>query len=145
MASGVNKVILLGNLGKDPEVKHLESGAVVAHFTLATTEVYKDKNGERQSKTEWHNVVFWRRLAEIIEQYVKKGDQVYLEGKISTRSYNDKDGNKKFFTEIVGNSLTMLGKKGGDDPSQSQQSKNEAAKSVSTEITEEQGDDDLPF
>jgi len=144
MASGVNKVILLGHLGKDPEVKHLESGAAVAQFTLATTESFKDKEGNRQERTEWHNIVFWRRLAEIIEQYVRKGDQIYMEGSIRTRSYEDKDGVKKYITEIVGSSLTMLGKKGGNGGSQGQQAKPEVTKAA-VEEAEQQSEDDLPF
>ena len=92
--AGVNKVILVGNLGKDPEVRHLENGAAVANFSVATTESYKDRNtGERRDQTEWHNVVLWRGLAEVAEKYLKKGSQVYIEGKIRTRSWEDKEGN----------------------------------------------------
>ncbi len=105
MAS-VNKVILIGNLGKDPEVKSLESGKKVASFSIATTEKYKDKE-----ETTWHNVVLWEKLAEIAGTYLKKGSQVYIEGRISNRSYDDKDGVKKYISEIIGSSLTMLGSK----------------------------------
>ena len=105
----INKVILIGNLGKDPEVKHLEGGSVVANFTIATTETYKDKEGKRVTNTEWHNIVLWRGLAEIAEKYLHKGDKVYIEGKIKSRSYDDKDGNKRYVTEIMGDNLTMLG------------------------------------
>jgi single-strand DNA-binding protein len=108
--AGVNKVILVGNLGKDPEVRHLEGGTTVASFTLATTESYKDKAGQRIDQTEWHNVVVWRGLAEVAEKYLKKGSSIYLEGKLRTRSY-DKDGQKRYATEIVADTFTMLGKK----------------------------------
>ena len=109
--AGVNKVILIGNLGKDPEVRHLEGGAAVANFTLATTEAYKDKNGQRIEQTEWHNIVVWRGLAEIAEKYLKKGNTIYLEGKIRTRSWEDKEKVKRYTTEIVADTFTMLGKK----------------------------------
>lgn len=109
--AGVNKVILVGNLGKDPEVRHLEGGAAVANFTLATTEVYKDKTGTRQEQTEWHNVVVWRGLAEVAEKYLKKGMTIYVEGKLRTRSWDDKEGNKRYTTEVVGDTFTILSKK----------------------------------
>lgn len=117
--AGVNKVILVGNLGKDPEVKYLEGGIAIAKFPLATTETIKDKNGQKQDQTEWHNVVLWRGLAEIAEKYLKKGQMIYLEGKIRSRSYDDKDGNKRYITEIVGDTMQMLGKKtdGGESGS----------------------------
>ena len=105
--SGINKVILVGNLGKNPEIRTLENGGKKANFSLATTEVYKDKNGQKVSLTEWHNIVCWRRLAEIAEQYLEKGKQIYLEGKIRTRSWED-NGVKKYITEIVADTFTML-------------------------------------
>ncbi|MEI6487310.1 MAG: single-stranded DNA-binding protein [Bacteroidota bacterium] len=108
--AGINKVILVGNLGKDPEVRHLEGGASVASFSLATSEVFKDKSGNRKEQTEWHNIVVWRGLADIAEKYLRKGMTIYLEGKIRSRSY-DKDGAKHYITEIVADSFTMLGKK----------------------------------
>ena len=98
--AGVNKVILVGNLGKDPEIKYLEGNIARVHFSLATTETYKDKNGNRTEQTEWHNIVIWRALAESAQKILKKGTQVYLEGKILTRQWNDKDGAKKQITEI---------------------------------------------
>src|SRR4051812_24328099 len=107
--AGINKVILVGNLGKDPEIRSIENGRKVSNFTLATTESYKDKNGERVDQTEWHNVVFWGPIADVIERYLKKGSQIYVEGKIRTRSYEDKDGVKKYITEILGDKMTMLG------------------------------------
>lgn len=110
--AGVNKVILLGHLGKDPEVRTLENGSKVASFSVATTESYKDKNtGDKVEKTEWHNIVLWKALADITERYLVKGSQVYIEGKIQNRSYDDKDGNTRYITEILGQNLTMLGSK----------------------------------
>jgi len=109
--AGVNKVILVGNLGKDPEVRHLEGGATVANFPLATTENYKDKNGNRQEQTEWHNIVVWRGLADVAEKYLKKGMTIYMEGKLRTRSWDDKEGNKRYTTEVVGETFTILSKK----------------------------------
>lgn len=114
--SGINKVILVGNLGKDPEVRHLEGGAVVAKFPLATSESYKTKDGQRVDQTEWHNVVMWRGLAESAEKFLRKGSLVYIEGKIRTRSWDDKDGNKRFATEIIADTMTMLGSKRTEEP-----------------------------
>lgn len=109
--SGVNKVILIGNLGKDPEVRYLDGGVAVANFPLATTEVHKNRAGEKVESTEWHNVVLWRGLAEVAEKLLKKGMQVYIEGRLRTRSWEDKDGSKKRATEIVGENLTILSRK----------------------------------
>lgn len=134
--AGVNKVILIGNLGKDPEVRHLEGGAAVANFPLATTETFKDKNGNRQEQTEWHNIVVWRGLAEVAEKYLKKGMTIYIEGKLRTRSWDDKEGNKRYTTEIVGDSFTMLSKRDNN----SSQSGNEE----NTPAAPKTGDD-LPF
>ena len=107
--AGVNKVILIGNLGKDPEVRHLESGVPVASFSLATSESFNDRNtGERKKVTEWHNIVLWRGLAEVAEKYLHKGDQVYIEGKLRTRQW-EKDGVTRYSTEVVGENMTMLG------------------------------------
>ncbi len=112
MASlGVNKVILAGNLGKDPEIRHLEGGATIATFPLATTEVYKDKNGNRMEQTEWHNIVLWRSQAEYAEKYLKKGATVFIEGKLRTRAWEDKDKNKRYTTEIYGDSIHILSNK----------------------------------
>ena len=117
--AGINKVILVGNLGKDPEVRYLEGGTAVANFTIATSEIFKDRtSGERKTNTEWHNIVVWRGLAEIAEKYLKKGSQIYLEGKLRTRQWQDKDGNTRYSTEIVADNLQMLGKK-DDHPSSS--------------------------
>ncbi|MFA7537296.1 MAG: single-stranded DNA-binding protein, partial [Desulfuromonadales bacterium] len=108
----VNKVILVGNLGKDPELRYTPSGAAVANFTLATSERFKDRDGQMQDKTEWHNIVVWRQLAEICGKYLHKGKQVYIEGKIQSRSYDDRDGNKRYITEIVADQMRMLGRAG---------------------------------
>lgn len=106
----VNKVILIGNLGKDPEVKYTPSGTPVAKLTLATNERYKDKDGQWQDRTEWHNVVLWQRLAEIAGEYLKKGGKVYIEGRLQTRSWEDKQTNqKRYMTEVVANDLVLLG------------------------------------
>lgn len=145
--SGVNKVILLGRLGKDPEVRTLENGAVVANFTMATSEVYRDKNtGERKENTEWHNIVLWRNPAEVAAKYLKKGDQCYIEGKLRTRSWQ-KEGVTRYTTEIVGDTLTLLGSRKdsgpgpGGDPSGSFQERPAAEPRSSSESPT----DDLPF
>ena len=113
--SGVNKVILLGRLGGDPEVTTLKSGQVVAKFSLATSKSYKDKQGKKVDTTQWHNIVMWQPLAQVAEKYLSKGSLVYLEGEITSRSYDDQQGNKRWFTEIVAHELTMLG---GNDKAQ---------------------------
>lgn len=142
--SGVNKVILLGNLGKDPEIRHLENGRAVTNFTLATSEVYKNKEGNKVTNTEWHNVVLWTPLAEVAEKYLKKGNQVYIEGKITTRSYDDKDGNKRYITEVVGREMTLVGGRpdGGGGPSEQQSIGSAQPAPVAAEPTDL---DDLPF
>ncbi len=116
---GVNKVTLIGNLGKDPDLQHLEGNIAVAKFPLATTETFKDKTGNLVSQTEWHTVVLWRGLAELAQKYLHKGSLVYIEGRLRTRSWEDKDKNRRFSTEIVGDNLVMLDKRrdgNGDEP-----------------------------
>ena len=108
---GVNRVMLIGNLGKDPDMQFLEGNIGVAKFSLATTETYKDRSGKLISQTEWHTVVLWRGLAELAQKYLHKGSLVYIEGRLKTRSWEDKEGNKKFATEIVGDNLIMLDKR----------------------------------
>jgi single-strand DNA-binding protein len=108
---GLNRVTLIGNLGNDPEVKNLENNVKVAKFSLATTESYKDENGTLKTITDWHSVVLWRGLADLTEKYLKKGSQIYVEGKLKNRSYDDKDGQKKYVTEIVAEELIFLDKK----------------------------------
>jgi len=146
--AGVNKVILIGHLGKDPEVRHLEGGSSVANFTLATTETFV-RDGARVEQTEWHNIVMWRGLAEIAEKYLTKGKQIYLEGKIRTRSYEDKEGVKKYITEIVADSMTMLGSKSDGKPGAPQPNTDNYTVSKPGEsnapISPESMDDDLPF
>ena len=137
--SGVNKVILIGNLGKDPEIRYLEGGITIASFSLATTEIYKNRNGEKAESTEWHNIVLWRGLAEVAEKLLKKGMQVYIEGRIKTRNWEDKDGTKKRTTEIVGDSMTILGgRRHGNDQS------NDSVPSAPNEV-ESNPPTDLPF
>lgn len=147
--SGINKVILVGNLGKDPEVRHLEGGAVVAKFPLATSETYKTKDGQRVDQTEWHNIVMWRGLAESAEKYLRKGTLIYLEGKIRTRSWDDKDGNKRYATEIIADQMTMLGNKRTDDHQNhnGHDNKNASDYNHPAPATGEapQAGDDLPF
>jgi single-strand DNA-binding protein len=109
MAGSVNKVILIGNLGKDPEIRRLENGTVIANFPLATSETFTDKaTGTRRDITDWHNIVLWRNLAEIAEKYVRKGTKVYVEGKLKTRSWTDANGQQRYITEVVGDELTIL-------------------------------------
>jgi len=105
---GLNKAMLIGNLGKDPEVKTLDNGAKIATFPLATTETYKDRDGNKQTRTEWHNIVLWRGLADVAELYCRKGGQVYIEGRLSTRKWDDKDGHTRYTTEIIGDNMVLL-------------------------------------
>lgn len=117
MAS-LNKVILIGNIGKDPEIRRSESGAKIAKFSIATHETYKNKDGVREEQTEWHNIVILRdKLAEIAEKYIQKGGQVYIEGRIRTRTWNDREGNKKSITEIIADNFIILGKRKADNAS----------------------------
>lgn len=144
--AGINKVILVGNLGKDPEIRAIDGGRKVANFTLATTETYKNKNGEKVDQTEWHNVVFWGPIAEVIERFLKKGSQIYVEGKIRTRSYDDKDGNKRYITEILGEQMTMLGKASGSSSDSAPSMGAPAMASAPVTSSNAMGaDDDLPF
>ena len=126
--SGINKVILIGNLGKDPEVRYLDSGVAVANLSLATSENYKNKDGERVTQTEWHDVVLWRGLAEVAEKYLKKGSSIYVEGKLRTNKWVDKDENTRYKTEILADKLNMLGKSNSQESS-----------------IENSSEDDLPF
>ena len=140
MAGSVNKVILLGNLGKDPEVRHFEGGRSVANFSLATTESYKDKNGERKDQTEWHNISIWRPgLVSIAEKYLKKGNKVYVEGRLRTRSWEDQNQVMKYTTEVVVENLTLLGSPNGNDAN------SKTGSSQPNSKNETSIDDDLPF
>jgi len=147
MARGVNKVILVGNLGADPEVRYTQAGAAVTTVSIATTDSWKDKqSGERQERTEWHRVVFFSRLAEIAGEYLKKGSQVYVEGRIQTRKWQDKDGNDRYTTEVVGNEMQMLGSRagggGGGAPADSPSAK---APAPAPTPASDDFDDDIPF
>jgi single-strand DNA-binding protein len=149
MARGVNKVILVGNLGKDPEVRYMPNGNAVANITLATTESWKDKqSGEQQEKTEWHRIVMFRRLGEIAGEYLKKGSQVYIEGKLQTRKWQDNSGNDRYTTEIVANEMQMLGGRGGGGSAGFPADSAPAQSSAPTPSPAAAGgdfDDDIPF
>ncbi len=135
--SGVNKVILIGNLGKDPDVRTFDGGNMVANFTLATTEVFRDRNGNKVEQTEWHNIAMWGKLADIAGKILRKGAKVYIEGRIKNRSWEDKEGHKKYITEIVAENFTLLGPRTNTDAGHDDIT------------THKQGDteihDDLPF
>ncbi len=147
MARGLNKVILVGNLGKDPDVRYTPGGAAVANVTIATNESWKDKNtGEMQERTEWHNVVFFSRLAEIVGEYLKKGSQVYVEGRLQTRKWQDKSGNDRYTTEIVANEMQMLGGRSGAGMPDSRPASPPPASPASPEVNDSTDfDDDIPF
>ncbi|MBU8891814.1 MAG: single-stranded DNA-binding protein [Bacteroidales bacterium] len=139
---GINKVILVGNVGKDPEVRHLDNGVAVASFSLATSETYKNKEGQKVTNTEWHNIVVWRGLADVTEKYVKKGNPLYIEGKIRTRSWDDKDGNKRYTTEIIADNMQMLGSKQSNEEAAASKPETASAPDIENLPAEE---DDLPF
>ena len=141
--SGVNKVILLGNLGKDPEVRYLEGGIAVAKFSMATTESHKNKEGVKTEQTEWHNIVLWRGLAEVAEKYLKKGMSVYIEGKIRSRSWDDKEGKKHYITEIIGENMNMISRKGTEGTPASIEPN--GAVEASVQEGSHETTDDLPF
>ena len=171
----LNKAMLIGNVGRDPEVRYLEgnNGAKVATFTLATTERYRDRNGETRENTEWHNIVAWRNTADVVEKFVRKGTQLYIEGRIRTRSWDDQTGNKRYTTEIIADTLQLLGKKsdnpaaqggyqsqGGyqqtqpayqqpqqsySQPAQSYQQPAQQPKPAAPQVDDPFSDDDLPF
>ena len=157
----LNKAMLIGNVGRDPEVRYLDGqngNAKVATFTLATTERYRDRNGETRENTEWHNIVTWRNTADVVEKYVRKGTQLYIEGRIRTRSWDDQSGNKRYTTEIIADTLQLLGKRNDNPGAQpsgyqapAQPSYAPAAQTVATQPAaaqtthEDMPDDDLPF
>ncbi len=157
MARGVNKVILIGNLGRDPEVRYMPSGQAVANVTIATSETWRDKQtGDQQERTEWHNVVFFGRLAEIAGEYLRKGSQVYVEGSLRTRKWQDKEGRDRYTTEIIANEMQMLGGRGGQgggefagrssEPAPRQQPAQPAAQPQQAPAGDfEDFDDDIPF
>jgi single-strand DNA-binding protein len=142
----VNKVILVGNVGADPEVRYIESNTPVCNLRIATSESYKNRSGEKVTTTEWHTVVLWRGLAEIAEKYVKKGMQLYIEGKIRTRSWDDKDGNKRYATEIIADVLQLLGKREGAEPPRQDEGPQTDKQTEKPGIPEPDHEpDDLPF
>ena len=148
----VNKVILVGNLGKDPELRYTSSGKAVCNFTVATSERYKDQDGEAQEKTEWHSIVVWEKLAEICGKYLEKGKQIYREGKLQTRKWQDRDGNDRYTTEVVCYSMQMLGRKDDNDRPEprSQQSEQRPASQTAPSQRQqreqyEAPQDDIPF
>lgn len=159
MARGINKVILVGNLGRDPEVRYTESGSAVANLAIATSETWKDKQtGEQQERTEWHRVVMFNRLGEIAGEYLKKGSKVYVEGKLQTRKWQDKEGQDRYTTEIVGNEMQMLDSRGGgggmgggneydqSTPSRPQQPRQQPAQQAApAQGAFDDFDDDIPF
>ncbi len=149
MARGVNKVILVGNLGQDPEVKYMPSGQAVCNISIATTDSWNDKStGEKQERTEWHRVVFFRKLAEIVGEYLRKGSQVYVEGRLQTRKWQDQSGADRYTTEIVANDMQMLGGRGGGSGASAPPAEQEFGSSASNKpvaSTAEEFDDDIPF
>ena len=153
MARGVNKVILIGNLGNDPDVRYTAGGAAVANISIATSESWKDKNtGEQQERTEWHRVVFFSRLAEIVAEYLRKGSKVYVEGRLQTRKWQDKDGNDRYSTEIVANEMQMLDSRGSSSadfnqsaPAKSAPSQAPASNNAPPPMEDNFVDDDIPF
>ena len=149
MAGSVNKVILIGNLGKDPEVRKLESGATVANFSIATSETYTDKNtGEKKESTDWHDIVVWRGLAEVTEKYVKKGMKVYIEGRLKKRSWQDKEGQTRYTTEVLADNMTILSRlESSDRPNNQPNYSSQDTPIPPSKIDELLNDDlgDLPF
>ncbi len=150
--AGLNKVILIGNLGRDPELRYTANGQPVANFSIATTESWNSKAGERESRTEWHRIVAWGKLAEICGEYLAKGKQVYIEGKLQTREWEDREGNKRQTTEIVARELQMLGRRGDTDGGQGGgdfggggPGPSDSGSSEPVSMPESQGSDDIPF
>jgi len=143
----LNKVMIIGNAGKDPEIRHLDNGVSVVTLPVATTERYKDKNGETKEQTEWHNVVFWRQLAEFTEKYVKKGSQLFIEGRLRTRNWEDQSGNKKYVTEIVADNIRLLGRRpeSGNGTSNNVVANNPEPKTEEIITDGASIEDDLPF
>ncbi len=151
----LNRVTLIGNLGRDPEIRRLENGAVVAKFSLATNENYRDKSGEWQTQTEWHDIIVWRQLAERAESQLKKGMQIYVEGKLTTRTWQDQDGNQRRTTEVVANTFRVLGRRedggrdqGGSFPTAADEMPSSYSSPMPTAANDTgapPADDDLPF
>jgi len=145
LTMSVNKVILVGHVGADPEVRYIESNTPVCNIRIATSEVYKNKNGEKVTSTEWHTVVLWRGLAEVAEKYVRKGSQLYIEGKIRTRSWDDKEGNKRYATEIIADVMQLLGKRDDSSTTTLPAAENKQTQGSPTIPETSPEADDLPF
>ncbi len=145
MANGLNKVILIGNLGRDPEVRYTPGGLAVANFSLATSEAWTNKEGEKETRTEWHKIVAWGRLGEICGEYLSKGKQVYIEGRIQTREWEDKEGIKRYTTEIVASQMLMLGSKDFTGESRPSASPGVQSSGLSEPPIPDAKDDDIPF
>jgi len=151
--AGVNKVIIVGNVGRDPELRSTQSGQAVATFSVATSERFKDKEGQPQERTEWHRVVAWGRLAEICGEYLRKGKQVYVEGRLQTRDWEDKDGHKRYTTEVIANVMQMLGRRGEDGGSFGDEGSSRGGSAGGGDPTAQApatssggpGDDEIPF
>lgn len=146
MNGSVNKVILIGNLGKDPEIKRLENGVVIASFSLATSETFTDKStGEKREITDWHDIVLWRGLAEVAEKYIRKGTKVYVEGKLKKRSWQDKEGNSRYSIEVVGDELTILSRLEGDRPQPTYSTEGRPTAPTPMPDLSSSSDDNVPF
>ena len=149
MARGVNKVIIVGNLGQDPETRYMPSGSAVTNFTVATNESWKDKKtGEQKERTEWHRVSMFNRLAEVAAEYLRKGSQVYIEGRLQTRKWQDKDGNDKYTTEIIASEMQMLGSRGADSSPEANHAAAQSSPAPSNKaapVEDNFVDDDIPF
>ena len=146
----VNKVILIGRLGSNPEIRYTPSGAAVANFNIATSENWNDKTGQKQERTEWHRIVVWSKLAELCNQYLTKGRQVYIEGRLQTRQWDDKDGNKRYTTEVVANTVQFLGAGKGEGAPASERTNDQATAMPATGPASEMADasfteDEIPF
>jgi single-strand DNA-binding protein len=144
--AGINKVILIGNLGSDPEVRYTPSGVAVAQFNIATSEEWKDKDsGEKKERTEWHRIIAWRRLGEICGEYLSKGQQVYVEGRIQTNAWEDKEGNKRYTTEIIANTVQFLGRRESSENARPRGTSSTSSANFQGAPAQGPGDDDIPF
>jgi len=146
MARGINKVIIVGNLGNDPETRYMPSGSAVTNLTVATNESWKDKQtGEQKERTEWHKVAMFNRLAEVAAEYLRKGSQVYIEGKLRTRKWQDKDGNDRWTTEVIADEMQMLGGRGGGGGGSASMNQDPGPASAPAQPGPDDFDDDIPF
>ncbi len=145
MANGLNKVILIGNLGRDPEVRYTPGGLAVANFSMATSETWTNKEGEKETRTEWHRIVAWGKLGEICGEYLSKGKQIYIEGRIQTREWEDKEGNKRYTTEITASQMLMLGSRESAGESRPSPSSDMETPNLSEPPISKTKDDDIPF